>query len=640
MLVVKYQRRIERLVGRMVRDVDLVPDIAQETFIRAYRAMSAVPRRQRVLHLALPDRGQHGEEDADGAQARPAGHRIGPRRARRRGRQSPADNELSDADTPGCGTGEQADRRGSELCDRSVVRRIAAGDHAARNRRSQLRGNRRAHELPDRHRPIADLPGSRGHCRAVAAVARIPGKAIGGDGGATRGSGPGVCRTNLESCDGDGHFDGAPARRALSALADGELAGDAGEAAFRAWRSDPEARRDWHDWHLIGDVLRSEDLASNAASSSISASPCGLAWPPSRSCWRQPQSPNRRRSRLGRSGASSAAGCSFRGGGRLRSGRRHLCGRPERRRPAPVPIALADGAAARRPAMRANRRARRRRRRLRRARGAAGRRAGRRPHDPRRPARSLSRRPQAVRRNIRARRAVGVPAQRHGRRGVALTRRRTNASACRRSVRRSPGRRSPGPRLSAAQSPRRPRRRRRRARCAPGCCASTTPRAGATSRAPSSSAAAAASPAPGSPTSAKGRTSTSASSRSTAGSARCTATTTSSRPSGRRASVAMIEQRGLLSSFPALLQAGDDSIGDWYDVAAEGGDRVAGHEANVLGSAARRLSLRLPALGRQRLGPAAARRCPRRARRRARDFGVLRRRRSASARSPKACCRR
>ena len=40
MLVVKYQRRIERLIGRMVRDVDLVPDIAQETFIRAYRAMA------------------------------------------------------------------------------------------------------------------------------------------------------------------------------------------------------------------------------------------------------------------------------------------------------------------------------------------------------------------------------------------------------------------------------------------------------------------------------------------------------------------------------------------------------------------------------------------------------------------------
>ena len=39
LLVVKYQRRIERLVGRMVRDTDLVQDIAQETFIRAYRAL-------------------------------------------------------------------------------------------------------------------------------------------------------------------------------------------------------------------------------------------------------------------------------------------------------------------------------------------------------------------------------------------------------------------------------------------------------------------------------------------------------------------------------------------------------------------------------------------------------------------------
>jgi len=39
LLVIKYQRRIERLIARMVRDVDLVQDIAQETFIRAYRAM-------------------------------------------------------------------------------------------------------------------------------------------------------------------------------------------------------------------------------------------------------------------------------------------------------------------------------------------------------------------------------------------------------------------------------------------------------------------------------------------------------------------------------------------------------------------------------------------------------------------------
>jgi len=40
LLVMKYERRIQRLIGRMVRDVDLVEDIAQETFIRAYRALA------------------------------------------------------------------------------------------------------------------------------------------------------------------------------------------------------------------------------------------------------------------------------------------------------------------------------------------------------------------------------------------------------------------------------------------------------------------------------------------------------------------------------------------------------------------------------------------------------------------------
>jgi RNA polymerase sigma-70 factor, ECF subfamily len=40
LLVIKYQRRIERLIGRMVRDQNLIEDIAQETFIRAYRALA------------------------------------------------------------------------------------------------------------------------------------------------------------------------------------------------------------------------------------------------------------------------------------------------------------------------------------------------------------------------------------------------------------------------------------------------------------------------------------------------------------------------------------------------------------------------------------------------------------------------
>jgi sigma-E factor negative regulatory protein RseA len=53
----------------------------------------------------------------------------------------------------------------------------------------------------------------------------------------------------------------------LSALADGEVQADpdAAPRATQAWRDDPEARRAWHAWHLIGDVLRSEHLASPPA---------------------------------------------------------------------------------------------------------------------------------------------------------------------------------------------------------------------------------------------------------------------------------------------------------------------------------------------------------------------------------------
>ena len=39
LLVIKYQRRITRLAAHMVRDSELAQDIAQETFIRAWRAL-------------------------------------------------------------------------------------------------------------------------------------------------------------------------------------------------------------------------------------------------------------------------------------------------------------------------------------------------------------------------------------------------------------------------------------------------------------------------------------------------------------------------------------------------------------------------------------------------------------------------
>lgn len=51
----------------------------------------------------------------------------------------------------------------------------------------------------------------------------------------------------------------------LSALADGELATSEVAQVCADWRDDPGARGRWHEYQLIGDVLRSEDLASTAA---------------------------------------------------------------------------------------------------------------------------------------------------------------------------------------------------------------------------------------------------------------------------------------------------------------------------------------------------------------------------------------
>ena len=50
----------------------------------------------------------------------------------------------------------------------------------------------------------------------------------------------------------------------LSALADGELPPDEIAMACRQWRDDERSREVWHAYALIGDALRSEDLAGSA----------------------------------------------------------------------------------------------------------------------------------------------------------------------------------------------------------------------------------------------------------------------------------------------------------------------------------------------------------------------------------------
>lgn len=59
----------------------------------------------------------------------------------------------------------------------------------------------------------------------------------------------------------DRFSDSDAARLALSALADGEAQPQDVARACAAWRDQPDARAAWHSYQMIGDVMRSEDLA-------------------------------------------------------------------------------------------------------------------------------------------------------------------------------------------------------------------------------------------------------------------------------------------------------------------------------------------------------------------------------------------
>ncbi|WP_310460586.1 sigma-E factor negative regulatory protein [Sphaerotilus sp.] len=54
------------------------------------------------------------------------------------------------------------------------------------------------------------------------------------------------------------------AREQLSSLMDGDATSDSVASACRHWRQDADARAHWHTYHLIGDVLRSEDLSQRS----------------------------------------------------------------------------------------------------------------------------------------------------------------------------------------------------------------------------------------------------------------------------------------------------------------------------------------------------------------------------------------
>lgn len=81
----------------------------------------------------------------------------------------------------------------------------------------------------------------------------------------TTGKAPGTGPHGQAGFDGGTADLGPQARERLSALLDGELDEADTREACRGWQRDAGCRQDWHAWHVIGDVLRSDDLAVGAA---------------------------------------------------------------------------------------------------------------------------------------------------------------------------------------------------------------------------------------------------------------------------------------------------------------------------------------------------------------------------------------
>ena len=76
------------------------------------------------------------------------------------------------------------------------------------------------------------------------------------------------CRERLSAfADGQTEGLGADQAKGLSAdqakgLSADQAVGLSADQAVGLWRADAQARSDWHAWHLVGDVLRSEELGS------------------------------------------------------------------------------------------------------------------------------------------------------------------------------------------------------------------------------------------------------------------------------------------------------------------------------------------------------------------------------------------
>jgi RNA polymerase sigma-70 factor, ECF subfamily len=150
-LVGKYQHKIIKLVGRYVRDPDEALDVAQDAFIKAYRALASFRGDSafytwlyRIAINTAKNQLASNKRRAEDFFPRPAGSRpVRDAWAIARGRH------------PGGHRAFRGDTRDREPGDRSAARGPANGDRAAGNGGHELRGDRRRDGVSGGHGALA-----------------------------------------------------------------------------------------------------------------------------------------------------------------------------------------------------------------------------------------------------------------------------------------------------------------------------------------------------------------------------------------------------------------------------------------------------------------------------------------------------
>ena len=172
-LVLKYQHKVVKLVMRYVRNPAEAEDIAQEAFIKAYRALPQF-RGDSAFYTWLYRIAINTAKNAVVSRDRsPIEYDLD-----RNNTDESYDMQgrMKDSETPEALVLTDEIRIDRQRRHRRAARGPAHRDRAARARRAVLRGDCRHHGLPGRHRALADFPRPRGDRPAPArSIRRRPG---------------------------------------------------------------------------------------------------------------------------------------------------------------------------------------------------------------------------------------------------------------------------------------------------------------------------------------------------------------------------------------------------------------------------------------------------------------------------------